>query len=61
MAIIWSLYVVAQEMLNDVHVRSLAVQHLRQINSSLGVREADFLADAIESRADRFAMEAPKT
>ncbi|KAF2191228.1 hypothetical protein K469DRAFT_720220 [Zopfia rhizophila CBS 207.26] len=44
-ALIWTLFIVSQEELNDRSERSWAVEQLRNINASMGIRHARLLAD----------------
>ena len=46
------LYVVALEQLNAHKVRSFAVDQLRLVESSMGIRQAGLLADAISRSFD---------
>jgi hypothetical protein len=46
-ALIWPLFVVAGEQLNATRERLWAVEHLRRLNSVMGIRQADFLAESI--------------
>lgn len=46
MSLIWPLYVVSQEELNGRSEREWALEHLRRINESMGIRQAGVFADA---------------
>lgn len=50
LSLIWPLYIVCLEELNTRELRSFAVDRLRQIDESMGVRQAGLLADTVSER-----------
>ncbi|ROV94612.1 hypothetical protein VPNG_09225 [Cytospora leucostoma] len=51
-SLIWPLYIVAQEVLNDYCIRKWAIEQLSRINDSIGIRQAALLAAQAQAALD---------